>query len=172
MKNPAMMKTWVLLVVLSCASPVTAQTFLQQVFPSTDREFVVDVTDDAQVALTVMWNRQNATLLALMTCEANGDEFDWAASAPLQDRSLRMDVGVFTGLFCLISISTDRTAAFAANFQSFEEGNLVKAGSGALRIREAGSVAPEKLVRLRERQREKMTLLRRSAERRVAPARR
>lgn len=164
-----MKKLLTLLILALCASPVAAQTFLMQIFSSSDRQFVVDVTDDAQVALTVMWNRQTAILIAVMVCASGEDIFEWAGSVPLQDRTLRMDVGVFSGLTCMISISTDRTAAFAVNFQSFAEGNLEKSGEGAVRIREAGAVEPEKVARMREKLQEATARFRQSMARRAAP---
>ncbi|HEX9670552.1 MAG TPA: hypothetical protein VGC93_13855 [Thermoanaerobaculia bacterium] len=155
-----MKKILTLSVLLLCAGPAAGQTFLQQVFAASDRDFFLDVTEDAQVAFTVMWNRQTATLIAVMVCEAGGDAFEYAASAPDQERTLRMDVGVFAGLFCLISVSTDLTAAFAINFQSFAEGNLEKAGGSPVLIRDAGEVEPEKAERLRARLKEVTARLR------------
>lgn len=165
-----MKKLILALALLVLASPALGQTFLQQVFPDSTRMFSFEVTGDAQVALTVMWNRQVATLLAVLVCSEGGEVFDWGASSPLQDRTLRMDVGVPTGLDCVVGISTDRVAAFAINLQSFEESDLTKESARPIVLREAKDLDPDKLALLRPKLDDAMRRLRRFQERRNAPA--
>lgn len=165
-----MKKLVLALALLVLASPALGQTFLQQVFPDSDRMFTFDATGDAQVALTVMWNRQAATLLAVLVCSSGGEVFDWAASAPLQDRTLRMDIGVVTDLDCVVGISTDKVAAFAINLQSFEESDLTKESARPVVLRDAKDLDPDKIALLRPKLDDAMSRLRRFQERRTAPA--
>lgn len=152
-----------LLVLAAVAGPSFAQTFIRQVFPENDKLFVFEATGDAQVAINLMWNREPASLFAVMVCDAAGMAFDWGASAPQQDRTLRLDVGVAGDLFCAVSVSTDLVAAFAINLQSFQPSTLAKGQTPPIRLREPEAGDAATIERLRPQLDRAMHRLRRLA---------
>jgi hypothetical protein len=77
-----------------------------------------------------MWNRRTTQVEATMICvnprlsPAIGT-FPWAASRPGASRVLRLDTEVPLGFKCRVVFTSDETAAFAAHFALYGQGDMV-----------------------------------------------
>jgi len=138
------------LVLVLVAAPAWSQTFLQQIAGGSTKFFELSVTTSGQFTTTVMWNRADTFMFTVMTCQGVGDTLDWAVSFPEQVRTLRMDVGIFSGLDCVLGLDSDKTAAFALNFQELAPDGLVDAVRTELREVDPKNVDPKLLARAEE----------------------
>ena len=127
------MKQFVVLLIVGLvvvAAPLSADTRSGKVNPSKDFFYEVFSFFGGQMNATLTWQKKGASLFMVMVCGDGVTTLEWGVAAADQDRTQRLDVGVLTGLSCVIGVSSFSGASkFYLNVQETSDADPVTVSS-------------------------------------------